>query len=294
MATTQLLVVGAGPYALSTAACARRHGVEMIVLGRPMGFWREHMPAGMFLRSGTDWHLDAAGVSSSPRAIPVDDYLRTNVEHIFAAGDVNGRSKLVQSARLEGRVAAWNAVHGPARQLDEAEARYLRAHELVPADQWAYAKLVEARLMKLAPEKRDRELEVILKTTGRGNRHLLGLQARLRSQVGDQDAAARRISSRLGRCHGGGVAAIGTRSPRAVSGAVCPHGEGSRAAAEVGAHGGVRDDLRRVSRLGARLEVPPGKTRNSNRNPRHPPALQPPSSRSGYTSAARNRADLCE
>jgi FAD-dependent urate hydroxylase len=27
-----------------------------------MGFWREHMPAGMFLRSGVDCHLDAAGV----------------------------------------------------------------------------------------------------------------------------------------------------------------------------------------------------------------------------------------
>ena len=27
-----------------------------------MAFWREHMPAGMFLRSGSDWHLDAAGV----------------------------------------------------------------------------------------------------------------------------------------------------------------------------------------------------------------------------------------
>src|SRR5262245_65626862 len=27
-----------------------------------MGFWREHMPEGMFLRSGPDWHLDAAGV----------------------------------------------------------------------------------------------------------------------------------------------------------------------------------------------------------------------------------------
>jgi cation diffusion facilitator CzcD-associated flavoprotein CzcO len=26
-----------------------------------MGFWTDHMPDGMFLRSGTDWHLDAAG-----------------------------------------------------------------------------------------------------------------------------------------------------------------------------------------------------------------------------------------
>ena len=61
-------------------------------------------------------HLDAAGVTSDPRVIPVDDYLRTNVGHVFAAGDVNGRSKLVQTARHEGRIAAWNAVRGPARQ----------------------------------------------------------------------------------------------------------------------------------------------------------------------------------
>jgi pyruvate/2-oxoglutarate dehydrogenase complex dihydrolipoamide dehydrogenase (E3) component len=64
-----------------------------------------------------DLNLDAAGVTSDPRAIPVDDYLRTNVGHIFAAGDVNGRSKLVQTARLEGRIAAWNAVRGPSRQM---------------------------------------------------------------------------------------------------------------------------------------------------------------------------------
>ena len=61
-------------------------------------------------------NLDAAAVTSNPRALPVDDYLQTNVGHIFAAGDVNGRSKLVQSARLEGRIAAWNAVLGPTRQ----------------------------------------------------------------------------------------------------------------------------------------------------------------------------------
>jgi pyruvate/2-oxoglutarate dehydrogenase complex dihydrolipoamide dehydrogenase (E3) component len=63
-----------------------------------------------------DLGLGAAGVASSPQAIPVDAYLRTNAEHIFAAGDVIGRSKLVQTARLEGRTAAWNAVEGPTRQ----------------------------------------------------------------------------------------------------------------------------------------------------------------------------------
>ena len=62
MTTTSLLVIGAGPYALSTAAFAREHGIDTVMVGRPMGFWRQHMPAGMLLRSGPDWHLDASGV----------------------------------------------------------------------------------------------------------------------------------------------------------------------------------------------------------------------------------------
>ena len=60
--------------------------------------------------------LDAAGIARDRMAIPVDDFLRTNVEHVFAVGDANGRAKLVQMARLEGRVAAWNAVRGPSRR----------------------------------------------------------------------------------------------------------------------------------------------------------------------------------
>jgi pyruvate/2-oxoglutarate dehydrogenase complex dihydrolipoamide dehydrogenase (E3) component len=60
--------------------------------------------------------LEAAGVHATSAAVPVDGYLRTNVEHIFAAGDVNGRSMVVQTARMEGRIAAMNAVLGPTRQ----------------------------------------------------------------------------------------------------------------------------------------------------------------------------------
>ena len=36
--TTSLLVIGAGPYGLSTAAFAREHGIDTVVLGRPMSF----------------------------------------------------------------------------------------------------------------------------------------------------------------------------------------------------------------------------------------------------------------
>ena len=59
-----LLVIGAGPYGLSTAAHARRQGIDPLVVGEPMGFWRRNMPEGMLLRSGTDWHLDADGIDT--------------------------------------------------------------------------------------------------------------------------------------------------------------------------------------------------------------------------------------
>jgi FAD-dependent urate hydroxylase len=55
-----LLIIGAGPYGLATAGYARRNGIEPVVLGKSMAFWRESMPTGMLLRSGADWHLDAA------------------------------------------------------------------------------------------------------------------------------------------------------------------------------------------------------------------------------------------
>ncbi len=60
---------------------------------------------------------DRAGLCCGEGALTVDDYLRTDVEHIFAAGDVNRRSMVVQTARLEGRIAAHNAVLGPQRQI---------------------------------------------------------------------------------------------------------------------------------------------------------------------------------
>jgi FAD-dependent urate hydroxylase len=62
MGETELLVIGAGPYAYSAAAHARARGIRTRVVGRPMSFWREQMPADMYLRSGRDWTLDADGV----------------------------------------------------------------------------------------------------------------------------------------------------------------------------------------------------------------------------------------
>ncbi|MBA2680115.1 MAG: NAD(P)-binding domain-containing protein, partial [Ktedonobacteraceae bacterium] len=45
------VVVGAGPYGLSAAAHLHARGLKIAIFGRPMGFWLEHMPEGMRMRS---------------------------------------------------------------------------------------------------------------------------------------------------------------------------------------------------------------------------------------------------
>jgi dihydrolipoamide dehydrogenase len=54
--------------------------------------------------------LDVAGVTAEPRRIPTDDHRRTNVPHIYAAGDVAGYWQLAHTGFREGEVAAENAM----------------------------------------------------------------------------------------------------------------------------------------------------------------------------------------
>ena len=59
---TDLLIIGAGPFGLAIAAQAAHLGIEHLVVGRPMEFWRKNMPQGMYLRSACDWHLDPVNI----------------------------------------------------------------------------------------------------------------------------------------------------------------------------------------------------------------------------------------
>ena len=55
-------------------------------------------------------HLENAGVEFSAKGIPVDDQLRTNVHHIYAAGDVLGGPQFTHYAGWQAFQAARNAL----------------------------------------------------------------------------------------------------------------------------------------------------------------------------------------
>ncbi|HMK97634.1 MAG TPA: FAD-dependent oxidoreductase [Acidimicrobiales bacterium] len=51
MTSTDVAIIGAGPNGIALAAHLGAAGVDHVVLGRPFGTWREHMPTGMLLKS---------------------------------------------------------------------------------------------------------------------------------------------------------------------------------------------------------------------------------------------------
>ncbi len=56
-------------------------------------------------------NLEAVGIEYSPKGIVVDDWMRTNVPHIFAIGDVNAKMMLAHVATFQG-IHALNAIDG--------------------------------------------------------------------------------------------------------------------------------------------------------------------------------------
>jgi len=72
VATSDVLVIGAGPFGLSISTHLRHRGVEHTIVGRPMDTWRAHMPLGMFLKS----EPYGSAISAATRGYDVATYAR--------------------------------------------------------------------------------------------------------------------------------------------------------------------------------------------------------------------------
>src|SRR5882672_1510958 len=72
MKTKEIVIIGAGPYGLSTAAYLQAAGLDPYVVGQPMGFWKENMPHGMCLRSTPE----ASRIAAPQKKLSVDAFQR--------------------------------------------------------------------------------------------------------------------------------------------------------------------------------------------------------------------------
>ncbi|MDX3075785.1 NAD(P)-binding domain-containing protein [Streptomyces sp. MI02-7b] len=78
-----VVVIGAGPYGLSTAAHLRRRGLNVRIFGSPMASWSQSMPAGMLLKSPPS----ASTLSSPVPGQTLHDYSREAGEPVLGEHD---------------------------------------------------------------------------------------------------------------------------------------------------------------------------------------------------------------
>ena len=135
-----VVVIGAGPYGLATAKALRDRGLSVTVYGKPMGFWRDHMPDGMLLRSGPDWHMDAAGeltfrafCPDPPDPIPLGLFLDYAAWFQAPGRDRGDRGGAQRAAgrTVRGRRAGHRVLPAPAR-VGHGRGPHLRLRGLRP------------------------------------------------------------------------------------------------------------------------------------------------------------------
>src|SRR5690242_5154556 len=155
---TELLIIGAGPFAFATAAYAKHLGIDHMVVGKPMEFWKTNMPKGLYLRSACDWHLDPLG--------------RDTIERFLASQGLTPDQVEPLSLDLYLRYAQWFqeqkevtplAVH--VRRLDYSakaarfqavtdDDRTINAGQVVVAVGFKYFKHVPLEIARLVPPPR--------------------------------------------------------------------------------------------------------------------------------------------
>ena len=102
------------------AVSARAEGGEAVVVaedGRTLRGSHALLAVGLQPNT-TGLGLEDAGIAVTGGFVPVDEYQRTSVPHIYAAGDITGQLPLSSVATAQGRVVARHALGRPAVPVD--------------------------------------------------------------------------------------------------------------------------------------------------------------------------------
>jgi len=155
--STEVAIVGAGPYGLSLSAQLTSAGVPHRIFGRPMEVWADFMPVGMYLKSdgiASDLY-DAEGVQTlknfcNARGLPYDDLtvpvsLDTFVKYgiDFQVQKVPGLEQSLVTS-LERKDGAFEL------KLDSGET--LRAQRVVLASGISYLHYIPPEIERLGPK----------------------------------------------------------------------------------------------------------------------------------------------
>jgi FAD-dependent urate hydroxylase len=175
MQDSELLVIGAGPYGLAVAAHAKNSGIEVTIVGEPMAFWKQNMPSGMLLRSGIDWHLDAAELYTIRAFLEERRIARSDVEPIpveifreYAEWFRKANGIAVQDLRIK-RLRRVSGHFEAECEGDEV----VRASRVVAASGLAHFANVPADIVASLPEGRARHTATLVDFRGLAGKRCL-------------------------------------------------------------------------------------------------------------------------
>jgi cation diffusion facilitator CzcD-associated flavoprotein CzcO len=149
-----LLIIGAGPFGLAMSAHAKHLGIDHIIVGKPMEFWKTNMPQGMLLRSACDWHLDPANVHTMEKFLEPNGLSYEDVEPLSRDFYLSYAQWFIEQKRIDilpAYVQKLNEdINGFTAYLDNGN--MIKAKNVVVATGFKYFKFIPEQLMKDLPK----------------------------------------------------------------------------------------------------------------------------------------------